>query len=221
MSETKKLHVLDNALGIGSGLSYGIRGVNLFYPFVSSGASVMGVDGVEINTRYLELRYNMSINGNSNSFTGPVYMEVYLVKSAQVWGSSGVMIPESGFPAGLFIQNAALTNWRRPIGLNKLNGSVVRVLKYKRKSFFPRPNTSVSPTSTSNYHEYGGKIKFRFKGKKVFAQNSFQAFTGANNVGILRDAQYYIMMKLTSSVAASSSYNVLCTFDYSMYFKDV
>lgn len=221
MAETKKLHVLDNQLGIASGSTYGYRGVNLFYPFVSSAASVMGVDGAAIDTRFLEVRWNVRIEGNSNSFSGPVYMEWYLVKTAQVWANSGVNIPPSGMPVGLFIENAAVTAWGRPVGLNKVNGNVVKILKYKRKGFFPQPNSSVSPTTITNFAEYGGKIKFRFKGKKVFAQNPFQAFTSANHGGILRDKQYYLMCALRSSVAGSSTYNVLLRFDYSMYFKDI
>lgn len=169
----------------------------------------------------MEMRYNVTIQSNVLTAASPVFMEIALVKSAQVWGdTSTAVIGPSSFPPNVWVQGGVST-WNRPAGLNKFNGDAVRILKYKMKRFYPTPNASTTAGSITNYTMYAGKIKFPFKGKKVFAQNPFQQLTSLNHGGILRDKQYYLLVRLESAVASGSIYNIGVTYDTSIYFKDI
>ncbi len=220
MSETKKMHVQDIALGIASGNRVGYHAYSIMRPFTIVGTLPSAVDGNEILTRFLEVRWNLLIESTALVANGPVYLEMALVKTAQVWGTtSSNVIPPVDIPPNVWVMGGT-SNWTRPIGLNKFNGDAVKVIKYKRKSFYPNPNPLTTANVITNRLMYGGKWKIPFKGKKVFAQNPFSQFTSINHGGILRDKQYYLLMKVESTTSAGSAYNILLTYDTSIYFKD-
>lgn len=220
MSETKKLHVQDFVLGIASGSRVGYHANSIYRPF-TAGTSESGVIGNDIDVRYFELRYNVRLESNPLQADQPIFLEMALVRTAQVWGdTTSTIISPSGIPGTVWVQGGTST-WNRPYGLNKFNGDAVRVLKYKRKAFYPNTTNTATATAINNYKMWGGKWKMRMKGKRTFNINAFTGVSPATSGGVLRDNQYYLLVRLESTTAAGSTYNVSITYDTSMYYKDI
>nr|QJB18555.1 MAG: capsid protein [Genomoviridae sp.]QJB18589.1 MAG: capsid protein [Genomoviridae sp.] len=210
MSETKRLHFVNNLQGIASGTNYNITAFSPFQPF-TNGLLQGNVIGNDIDVRYFEIRYMLFHNAAINFLAEPVNMRVTLLKTPTVWtlGAPNLpYIPDANIPA-IFIGNP---NGR----LNfKFDSNLVKVIS--QKTINMRGETGSTNVGITYRH---GKIKLRgLKGKKTF-----MAGTGLNlqnSFGQVRQGQYYVVIQLFTGSNSAGNNDIKLQYDWSMYYKDM
>lgn len=211
MSETKRMHYTNNAQGIATGVNYNTTALNPFQPFFN-GELQNDIIGNEIDVRYFELRYYIYHTSSTvNDVAVPTFVRWTLVKSPQVWalGSpTAPYIPETNMPFALRLGTGATM----PITNTKFNSNVVKVLWQKTIRLGPPP---FGPTNVRY-----GKIKPRgLKGKKTFMGAVGSNISNTN--GQIRQGQYYLICDMWTRNNATASNNILMTYDFSLYYKDM
>jgi len=209
MSETKRLHFVNNFVGVATGQSADLSAINPFQPF-QNGTLQNTVVGNEIDVRYFELRYKLVHSAAAEKLISPIHFRVTLLKTPNVWplGTPTLpYIPSTSIP-NIFITGGVPLN-------NKLDSNQVKVLS--QKTITLRPITG--NTNSTNYYRFG-KIKFRgLKGKKTF-MSVFPSNINTS-LGNIRQGQYYIMLQLIMAQNSTAADNVGLYYDWSMYYKDM
>jgi len=209
MSETKRLHFVNNFVGVATGQSADLSAINPFQPF-QNGTLQNTVVGNEIDVRYFELRYKLVHSALAEKLISPIHFRVTLLKTPNVWplGTPTLpYIPSTSIP-NIFITGGVPLN-------NKLDSNQVKVLYQKTITL----RGITGNTNSTNYYRHG-KIKFRgLKGKKTF-MSVFPSNINTS-LGNIRQGQYYIMLQLIMAQNSTAADNVGLYYDWSMYYKDM